>query len=296
MDARIHAIAADELDRAVVEWHPAAAVVVVLDAATGAIVTLEGRDGARSDPAVASQRAYVTGSTLKTFTIAAALEAGTVDPSSRFDCARRRYAEGELGDSSPNGSLSLGEVLSLSSNVGASRVGDTVGLPRLVATLRRAHVGDPPGDIPPVRDAAGLDAGLLAAGEWVRATPLQVAAAYAAVFDGGAYHAPASRLPLGAPEQVLSVPTAATLAAMLEYAVSSAEGHGRNARVEGLRVAGKTGTADLGGGRMYASFVGTVIDHAPRLVVRVGLEAPQGDATGPTAAAPVFARIVHRVW
>jgi cell division protein FtsI/penicillin-binding protein 2 len=83
---------------------------------------------------------------------------------------------------------------------------------------------------------------------------------------------------------------------MLENAVSSAPGTGRNARVQGLRVAGKTGTADLGDGHTYASFVGTVLDRQPRRVVLVGLEAPQNDGNGATAAAPVFARIARRLW
>jgi hypothetical protein len=53
---------------------------------------------------------------------------------------------------------------------------------------------------------------------------------------------------------------------------------------------------EVGDGRQYASFVGTVLDREPRLVVLVGLEASNEEALGPTAAAPMFARVVRRVF
>jgi cell division protein FtsI (penicillin-binding protein 3) len=82
---------------------------------------------------------------------------------------------------------------------------------------------------------------------------------------------------------------------MLEAAVGE-EGTGKLARVPGLRVAGKTGTAEFrdgdAGERTYASFVGTVLDREPRFVALVGLVGPREGGTGPSAAAPTFARIV----
>lgn len=82
---------------------------------------------------------------------------------------------------------------------------------------------------------------------------------------------------------------------MLEDIIESNLGTGRLARIEDVRVAGKTGTADLEGGRSYASFVGTVVGFKPRFVILVGLEAPQKEGSGPSAAAPVFARIARRI-
>ena len=77
---------------------------------------------------------------------------------------------------------------------------------------------------------------------------------------------------------------------MLEDIIESNLGTGRLARIEDVRVAGKTGTADR-----YASFVGTVVGFKPRFVVLVGLEAPRDEGSGPRAAAPVFARIARRI-
>lgn len=291
----VQAIARDEIDRAVAEWAPAAAVVVVLDPLTGAILAMEGRDHGRDEPSLASRRAYVTGSTLETMTFAAALDARTIDAAAWLDCAPRHYGEAHLSDRTEFGSLSLTDALAVSSNVGASRVLDTLGLERLLATLRALHVGDPPGSIPPITDASGLEAAMLANGDWAEATPLQIAAAYAAIFNGGLYVEPTLTRRARPGVRVFREETARTMSGMLEDIIESNVGTGRLARIEDVRVAGKTGTADLGGGRSYVSFVGTVPGFKPRFVVLVGLEAPRDDDATPNAAAPVFARIARRI-
>lgn len=289
-DPRIVRIAREELDRAVAEWEPDAAVVVVLDPATGSILAEEGRDHGKDDPSLASRQAYVTGSTLKTFIVAAALEAGTIDAQTRVDCATRHYPQGDLSDPSPHGMLSITEVLEVSSNVGASRIYDTFGLDRLLATLRALHF-----DPPRVDDGASLSAGVLAAGELMEATPMQMAAAYAAVFHGGLYLPPTFVEQTAKPERVMSSKTAQAMLPMLDGVVSSDLGTGSLACVEGLHVVGKTGTGALSGDRNYASFVGTVLERSPSWVVLVGLVAPKNGGNGRTAAAPVFARIVRRL-
>jgi cell division protein FtsI (penicillin-binding protein 3) len=83
--------------------------------------------------------------------------------------------------------------------------------------------------------------------------------------------------------------------AMLEGAVTSDRGSGRLARVDGVRVAGKTGTGELSDDRTYASFVGTILDRPSPLVILVGLEEPNRGGSGPSAAAPTFARIAKRL-
>jgi cell division protein FtsI (penicillin-binding protein 3) len=85
---------------------------------------------------------------------------------------------------------------------------------------------------------------------------------------------------------------------MLEGAVSGERATGKAARVTGVRVAGKTGTAGwaiAGGGEgVYASFVGLVPMERPRFVILVGLEGPRGGASGGKVAAPAFARVAAR--
>ena len=88
---------------------------------------------------------------------------------------------------------------------------------------------------------------------------------------------------------------------ILEGVVYGERSTGKLAAVDGVRVAGKTGTAswDLpsGGEGIYASFVGFVPSTAPRFVILVGAEAPKGkddNANGPTVAAPAFSRVASR--
>jgi cell division protein FtsI (penicillin-binding protein 3) len=238
----------------------------------------------------------VTGSTLKTVTIAAALDARTIGVDARVDCATRSYPTGKIFDPEEHGILSVADVLAVSSNVGTTRIYDTLGLDNFVAALRRFHFGDPPARLPVVDDGASARAAVFAAGELMEATPMQVAAAHAAIFDGGLYIAPTlspTRTPVT--ERVLRPETAELMMAMLERSVSSDSGSGKLARIDGLRVAGKTGTGELAGGRTYASFVGTVLDRSHAFVVLVGLEDPREGGSGPTAAAPVFGRIMRRL-
>jgi cell division protein FtsI (penicillin-binding protein 3) len=295
LDPKMQGIAREEIDHAVAEWKPTAAFVVILDAATGFILAMEGRDQGREDRYLAFRRALVTGSTLKTFTIAAALDARTIDINAHVDCATRLYGEAKLFDSGEHESLSVTDVLAVSSNVGTSRIYDTIGLERLLATLRHLHIGDPPASLPVVPDPSGIQAATLAAGELAKATPLQVAAGYAAIFNDGVYLKPSLTRRTQTPEPVLRPETARTVTAMLETITKSELGTGKLARIEGARVAGKTGTGDLGDDRSYASFVGTVLDWSPRIVVLVGLEAPREGGSGPSAAAPTFARIARRL-
>jgi len=85
---------------------------------------------------------------------------------------------------------------------------------------------------------------------------------------------------------------------MLEGAVNGERATGKGARVTGVRVAGKTGTASwalAGGGEgVYASFVGLIPIERPRFVILVGIEGPRDGASGPKVAAPAFARVASR--
>lgn len=295
LDMRIDRIAREELDAAVERWKPSAAVAIALEAKTGAILAVQGREGAKDAPSLATARTFVTGSTLKTIVFAAALEEKTITPETKVDCATRKYGTAELTDASPHGTLSIADALAVSSNVAASRVYDTLGLDRLYAWLRRFHFDDAPSHLPIVQDPHGIDAAALAAGELAEATPMQMAAAYAAIVNGGTWVAPTSSRGPVVEERVLARETTAAVLTMLEGVVTSDIGTGKLARVEGHRVAGKTGTGEHHG-KYYGSFVGTVLDATTPFVVLVGFELPQSSGyTGASVAAPTFARIARRI-
>lgn len=282
-----------ELDLTASENAAAGALSVVLDARTGRIIASVGRAGGADAPALV-ETARITGSTLKPLTYAAALDAQVLGPDTPLDCAPRSYPTGTLHDSRTNGTLSARDALAVSSNVGASRVLDRLGLPRLRAAFERLHVFDAPGAVPPIPGDTSLEAAMYASGELGLATPLLLTAAYGALFADGVYHAPT---PDGSAPgvSVLRPETAATTRELLFHTITSAQGTGGLAALPGHRVEGKTGTAVLADGTTYASFVGAVVDVEPRWVVLVGLVAPQEGATGKTAAAPLFARILRHL-
>jgi len=127
----------------------------------------------------------------------------------------------------------------------------------------------------------------------VRTSPVRLAAAYGALFDDGRYHAPTTTGD-GATTVAFQPATVATMLGLLEGAVAGPLGTGRAAMIDGHRVVGKTGTAMLPVARTWASFVGAVVDIAPREVILVAFESG-ADASGSKLAAPAFARIATRL-
>lgn len=305
IDPALQAIADDELDRTLRDWSAPAGAVVVLDPSTGRVLADAGRDhGAKAD--VARLHAYTPGSTLKVVTLAAALDAGLVSPTDSIDCENGKLLYGGhtiIDGNEWHGVMPLPQVIAVSSNVGITKLFDRVGGERLGRELRAFHFGEAPGWVPDRIEDHSTAGAVTAMGEGATATPLQVAAAYATIANGGSYVAPtfsahggeARREPIMKPE------TAREVLAMLGEVVNSEHGTGQRARVGGVRVAGKTGTAEWdlpgGGEGRYVSFVGIVPADAPRFVILVGVEQPKDDgngANGASVAAPAFARIATR--
>jgi cell division protein FtsI (penicillin-binding protein 3) len=271
-----------ELDSVMTSQHASGALAVVLDAKTGAplVIASRGNGDARAP--------RVTGSTLKPFTFAAALDAGVVDTETRVDCENgsRSYGDKQLKDASPNGVLALGDVLAVSSNVGTAKIAEPLG-DRLADALRRYHFA-----APAHLDTQSLDGAAIAAGEGLAISALDLAAGYTAFANDGAYHATDGSSG-AAGERVMSETTAHTVLAMLAGVVDAPKGTGHAAQIAGVHVAGKTGTATSAVADMhYASFVGIVPADAPRFVVLVGVDGVTG--SGGEVAAPVFARIAAR--
>ncbi|HEU4538197.1 MAG TPA: penicillin-binding transpeptidase domain-containing protein, partial [Polyangiaceae bacterium] len=302
----------DEVARGVEAWRADAGVVLVLEAATGAVLANAGREGgAPAD--VGTKRAFITGSTLKSVTLAAALDEGVVSPGDRFDCERGSFSyQGQtISDAGSHGVLALPQMLATSTNVGFTKLFDRLGGARLERRLRSFHFGVAPpvagaaaGELPAVAPDRSYEGAVLAIGEAMKASPLQMAAAYATFANDGAYVAPTlARGPAAPREPIVKPETARAVMAMLDEAVNGELATGKRARFEGARVVGKTGTASwpLPGGAegRYASFVGIVPAPAPSpspLVIVVGLLQPHAEgATGGTAAAPLFARVASRL-
>jgi len=273
-DPALQIAAEAELDRAIAAHHAHGAIAIVLDAKSGAPLALVTRGDANA--AVARP----PGSTLKPFTFAAALEANVVDANTRLDCSgTRKYGDHTMTDASQHGLLDLGGILAVSSNVCTARIAEMLDGDRFAASLRRYHL-----DAPSHIDTHGFQGAAIAAGEGIQVSALDLASAYTAIADGGMFHARDGVTS----ERVMSESAAHTLLSLLERPVNDPDGTARAARIEGVRVAGKTGTVDSTGG-YYASFVAIVPADAPRFVVLAGVDG--ADAQGGKVAAPIVAKL-----
>ncbi len=259
------------------------------------------------------------GSTFKTFLIAAAVDAGVVRPTDIFDLRGGIYVPGkQIKDLHPRPSLDVAGILRHSSNVGAVKIGQKLGPQRHYETLRRFGFGERSGSGFPDESSGILrsykrwrpvDAATVAFGQGVSVTALQLAAATAALGNDGVWRRPqivrGHRRPDGDWEmtppaearRAVSPEAAAAMRAMMEGVVIGEGGTGKRAQLRGVRVGGKTGTAQKLEGGHYANdkyvawFIGLAPLDAPRVAIAVGIDEPHGAHTGGAVAAPVFARI-----
>jgi cell division protein FtsI (penicillin-binding protein 3) len=320
LDRRIQYLAYRELKAAVAAHRARAGSAVVLDARTGEVLALvnepdfnpNNRGTLRST--VFRNRAvtdlFEPGSTIKPFTIAAALESGRYSPHARIETSPGAFKVGHkvIQDRRDYGVLSLGSIIEKSSNVGAAKIALALERASLWGVLRGVGFGEAtgirlPGESggllhPPSRWVP-IDQVSLSFGYGISVTPLQLARAYCALANGG-LAVPATLLAredASAPRRVLTEPTARHVQAMLVQAVEA--GTGARARVTDYRVAGKTGTVrKLVGGsyaedRFVAWFAGFAPASDPRLVMVVTIDEPSaGGYFGGEIAAPVFARVM----
>ncbi len=279
---------------------------IAMEIPSGLVVALAGRDRA-TGPTLGLERVYPPGSTVKALVVAAALDAGVLKTSDMIDGhggSRELTAAGgkkqTLTDATPNGSMSLAKMLAVSSNVGASHVGERLGAPKLLSAFETVGLFTPIDGLavaPSARPITSDDPwhhAIVAIGHDFSVSPLRVVGAFGALANGGELVSP--RLRASTPRTTshfVSPEAARAVTVMLESVVSDA-GTGNRARVANLRVAGKTGTADVEEGVMYASFVGMFPAEAPRYVVLVGAETRTG--TGGQTAAPRFASLVTRAF
>lgn len=321
LDTRIQSRAYGELKAAVIEHKAKGGGIVVLDANTGEVLALANYPS--FNPHIRSQlgsarsrnRAitdlFEPGSTLKSFTIAAALEAGIVNANTVINTTPGYYKVGAktIRDIHPAGALTVAEIVQKSSNVGAAKVGLNLKPEQLWKVLHNSGLGSAPESGFPGEAAGKLRAhaswrpiehATIAFGHGVSVSLLQLARAYT-IFSGAGELRPVSLVKLEQPapsERVISAFNANSVRAMLEL-VSQEGGTATRAQVAGYRVGGKTGTAHkLENGayspdKYVASFVGFAPVSAPRLVVAVMLDEPSaGGHFGGVVAAPVFSRVM----
>ena len=262
---------------------------------------------------------YEPGSTFKVVTVAAVLEENLFKPSSSFvlpfdiQVADRTIREVAYRETE---TMTLSDVIARSSNVGAITVALRLGEKRLASWIDKFGFGrktgiDFPGEargiVIPREEWSGSTIGNLPIGQGLAATPIQVAALYGTLANGGVWNQPhiVDRIDGGRkaveraePRRVVSKRTATQLTRMLERVVAG--GSGTRANVPGYRIAGKTGTSAkvepsgvYSTRRYVASFVGFAPSRDPKLVMLVVVDEPHGAIFGGIVAAPAFADIAR---
>jgi cell division protein FtsI (penicillin-binding protein 3) len=334
LDTYLMHVTQTALAAAVKTWNAKGGAAVVMDPRTGdllALASVPTYDANNPGDAVGRgftrnrtiTDAYEPGSTLKTVTLAATLEAGLVSPRDRFDCQSGRplfIGRTRIRDDHPEGVLTAAEVLQRSSNIGTVKIARRLGKQRLYEALLRfgfgrrtglGLYGERPGVVHPVGKWGEVHLATIAYGHGLTVTPLQMVAAIAAIANGGVYKPPRLALeviypdgrqepmPLTAQredERVLSAETARTMLSIMRGVVAES-GTARRAAIPGYQVAGKTGTAQkvVGGkyGAWVASFIGVVPANDPRVVIGIVVDEPEPEHRGGMVAAPAFKQVAE---
>jgi cell division protein FtsI/penicillin-binding protein 2 len=326
IDSRIQANAESVLRQTVHDWGAKAATAIVLDPRTGAVLAMAQAPGYDANNAsnvpLALQRnravtdTYEPGSTFKLVTIAGALSQHLVTPDKRFTLPYTiKVADRYIHDAEPRGTetLSVAQILSHSSNVGAITIAEQLGASSLMHWIQTFGFGSPTGlDFPgesegqvlPLDSWSGSTIGNVPIGQGIAVTPIQMASAYAAIANGGVWVEPHLVDRIGGrvyrdfkKRRVVSAAIDQQLKTMLTGVVDEHGATGNEAAITGYTVAGKTGTAQVPGphgyttGKYTASFVGMVPVKHPRLVVLVVVNEPTRAIFGGVVAAPAFAEI-----
>lgn len=331
LDLRIQFAAERALRQAVEDTGASSGSVVVLDPRSGEVLamacvpTFNPNRFQAYGPGWRRNRCitdiFEPGSTAKPFLLAAVIEEGLVSEQTKFDCEKGSYRFGghRINDMQPYEELTALEVITHSSNIGATKMAERLDAQTLWGYLHAFGFGqktgiDLPGEVGgnlrPWRRWARVALATHAFGHGFSVTTLQMATAFAALANGGFLLEPflvrevrdetGRSVEVRRPRvvrRVISKDTADRVLAVLEVVVAS--GTGKKAQVPGFRVAGKTGTAmrfDQETGRYehdrpVVSFVGVVPADRPELVIAVVLNEPEGQASGGKMAAPVFREI-----
>lgn len=265
--------------------------------------------------------AFEPGSVNKIITAAAAIERKSVSLSQRFQVPDQiKVGTYTIHDADPHPvqTMTLGDIIAESSNIGITKVANAVGEQGLAMYLARfgfgqttglGFPGESAGIVPSLPDWSDTSLDTISYGQGISVTPLQMASVYATIANDGVWVQPrlvrgtvgsdgVFRPALPSPtRRVISTSTAESLTQMLAYVVQG--GTGVNAQIQGYQVAGKTGTALIpnpkGGyysDRYIASFIGFLPAARPRVVVAAIIDRP-GTVYGGVAAAPLFQQIAR---
>jgi cell division protein FtsI (penicillin-binding protein 3) len=325
LDGELQEIAQRALDEALRRLDAEGGDVVMVDPASGEILAIAARRNGGAARASAFIDSYEPGSTAKVFAAAALLERDRVGPVETVSGEGGRYVMPDrVIEDDPEHRLArmtLADAIRISSNIGTVKFASRLTPEEQFETLRAFGFGAPtgveypsesPGRLRRPRDWTRLSAASLAMGYELAATPMQVAAAYAALGNGGVLLQPTLVREIRAPggdvayrhrpepvRRAVSRETAAQLRELLVAAVE--EGTGTEAALTEFRLAAKTGTTRrvVNGryvpGEYVASFAAIFPADEPQLVLVVKIDSPRkGSYFAAQTAAPVTRSVLEQ--
>ncbi|HSC47353.1 MAG TPA: penicillin-binding protein 2 [Gammaproteobacteria bacterium] len=322
IDLRLQYLAYRALKQAVLAQGARSGSIVVMDARSGEVLAManqpsfnpNNRDDFKGE--LTRNRAvtdmFEPGSSMKPFTMVAALMSGKYTPDSVVNTSpgTLKLAGYTIHDEHDFGRIDLTTIIEKSSNVGASKIALSLDPALMWRTLAgfgfgrstgSGFPGEVGGALPDYRAWNPARQATISYGYGVAITALQLADAYATLADGGRHTSPSFlQLKDGpAPQPVIPTAVATALRSMLETVVSE-EGTGKLAELTGYHVAGKTGTAHLAVNGGYSAdqyisvFAGMAPASDPRLVTVVVIKQPsRGEYFGGKVSAPVFAEVMR---
>jgi cell division protein FtsI (penicillin-binding protein 3) len=323
IDTRIQRVAEEQLMKTILFHHCKTGSIVVIDPKTGDILAMAsyptfdpntrakpGQDlSARTNLAISTP--FEPGSVFKVITLSTALETTRLRPESIINCGNGSITifGRTIHDHKSYPALSMEDVLVHSSNIGAIRIGMTIGAPALYDYIRRFRFGqrtgillpgESPGLVHKLKAWQPTSIGSVPMGHEIMVTTLQLAQACAIVANNGFYVRPRITFdtPVAVPIAVLKPETAITMRHLMESVVL--RGTGTKARLDEYTAGGKTGTAQIVDLKTHtythlynASFMGFSPVNNPRVVAVVTVNGASGEAGyGGQASAPVFKEIV----
>ncbi len=323
IDLRLQYLQHRELQKAIARNGAASGSIVTLDARTGEVLAMvnypvfnpNNRKGMK--PAHMRNRAmtdvYEPGSTMKALTLVAALESGKYTTETMIDTTPGTIRVGRklLRDPRNYGEISVSRIVEKSSQVGITKMAQTIGHEPIWNVFNRFGIGQPPGTGFPGESGGllpnrpkwhAIEKVTLAFGYGLTASPLQLAHAFSVFANEGARQ-PISLLALEGeqlPADPVITPELARKVLQVLHRVTGENGTARKARIPGYAVGGKTGTVHKVGAGGYikdqyvALFAGVAPIDNPRIVTVVVINEPKGEAHGGgSVAAPVFSRVVE---
>ncbi len=321
IDRRLQYLTYRELKKAVYKYKAKSGSAVILDVKTGEVLAMVNQPSynpnnrkklkSKNFRNRAVTDVFEPGSTIKPFTIAAALESGKYRPTSKIDTSPGLFRVGTniIRDHRNYGVLDLKRIIQKSSNVGASKIALSLPAARLTGMHTKVGFGMRsqsgfPGEVAGLVHAVSnkqmIERATLSYGYGISVTTLQLARAYAVIANKG------KRLPVRFTrvdkdvngQAVLAANTSRQIISMMESVITE-EGTGKLASIPGYRVAGKTGTVKkitISGysDKKYLSiFAGLVPASNPRMVMVVTVDEPLGGVYyGGEVAAPVFSKVM----